>query len=360
MYTLSEGERSVMSEPDTTIRCSRCILPENFPQLELDDTRLCKKCREYDTKYARKDYSSLHAELERIVSWAKNQHKRFDCVIPFSGGKDSSYSLYYAKERLGLKVLAVNFNNGLRTTAALKNIEKIIHRLDVAYVCYGPNWSLMRRLYREFFLKTGQFCFPCDMGIWATVHRVAEQYDVPLIFSGYSAQIEGRHAHIYSYNNNLFKNIVGAIASKAELKDFLAENKMKKMGRRLKHMRLTRYRRQISLPDYVVWDDNDLKDVITNKLEWEKNSDGSSDHIDCLFAPIKNYLMVTKWGFGEKTTKYAAMVRSGELERNEALRKALADDNKDCSTVLKRFQDALNLTPQDLKAACGKSHLPYL
>lgn len=218
----------------------------------------------------------------------------------------------------------------------------------------------MKKLYKEFLLKTGQFCFPCDMGIWATIHRVAEQYDVPLIVSGFSAQIESRGPKIYSYNNKLFRDIAGKVVSAEEMKDFLAENKVQKVKRRLKHLRLSRFRRQISLPDYIIWDDKVIKDTIYNELGWQKRADGSSDHIDCLFAPMKNYLVVQKWGFGEKTTKYSAMTRAGQISREEAIKRAEIEDNGQESKIMEKFIELLQITKNDIDNAKKKSHLNYL
>lgn len=341
-------------------RCLKCILPGSFPNVDFDDNGVCRKCREADTKYLNKDYGKLGKELAGIFEWARSRGKRYDCIVPFSGGKDSSYAAYVCKKEFGLNVLAVNFNNGLRTLSAIRNIERITKKLELGYVCYGPDWGIMKRLYKEFILKTGQFCFPCDMGIWATVHRIAEQYDVPLIVSGFSAQIESRGAKIYSYNNNLFRNIAGELLSSKEMKDFLEETKIMRLYKRIKHKTLARYRRQISLPDYMVWDDKKIKDTIINELGWGKREDGSSDHIDCLFAPLKNYLVVQKWGFGEKTTKYSAMVRSGELSREEALRKAAEEEAKDSPPELQNFMEMLELDAADIEAAKNKSHLSYL
>lgn len=340
--------------------CSRCIMSEKYPGITFDESGVCSKCREQDRRYLNKDYAALGQDLQRIVEWAKSRKKRYDCVVPFSGGKDSSYTLYLCRRKFGMKVLAVNFNNGLRTVAALKNMEKIVQKTDSGYVCYGPGWETMKKLYRAFFLKTGQFCFPCDMGIWATVQRVAEQYDVPLIVSGFSAQIESRGAQIYSYNNTLFRRIAGGILSDQEMKDFLGQTSLDKVLRRLKHFTLTRYRRQISLPEYMAWDDKEIKDTISRELEWEKREDGSSDHIDCLFAPMKNYLVVQKWGFGEKTTKYSAMVRAGQMARDEAVSRAREEESKDVSSDIRRFMSTLGITEEDVVAAKRKDHLVFL
>lgn len=344
----------------TAQRCTKCILPGNFPDITFDSKGVCRRCHQSETIYAQRDYTKLDKELLRIVHWAKAQKKRYDCIVPFSGGKDSSYTMYYCKEKLGLKVLAVNFNNGLRTLAALKNIEKITKKLGVGYVCYGPNWDIMKGLYRAFVLKTGKFCFACDMGIWATVYRIAEQYDVPLIVSGFSAQIESLGPKIYSYNNNLFKAMAEDILTKGEMKDFLEITKWQKILRRLKHFRLTRYRKQISLPDYMAWDDKKIKSVISKELGWEKREDGSGDHIDCLFAPMKNYLIIQQWGFGEKTTKYAAMARSGELTRGEALSRALEEESRDITETYNTFKELLGITDDEIENSKNLTHLTYL
>lgn len=343
-----------------TKRCTRCILPEQYPDIKFDEKGVCHKCHEADAKYLKRDLVKKEKELQGIFNWAKAQNKRYDCIVPFSGGKDSSYTIYVCGKKYGLKVLAVNFINGLQTFEAVRNMKKISEKLDAAFASYGPSIETLRKLYRAFFLKTGQFCFPCDMGIWATVQRFAEQYDVPLIVSGFSAQIESRGPKIYSYNNRLFRTVAQGVISEREMKDFLEESTMEKILRRLKHFRLTRYRRQISLPEYMVWDDVEIKKTIVDEFGWEKRADGSSDHIDCLFAPMKNYLVVQKWGFGEKTTKYASMTRADQLDRNEALRKAKEDESVDPVETKKTFCSFLGITEHELKEAKEKTHLKFL
>lgn len=341
-------------------RCTKCILPETYPDIVYDGDGVCHKCREHERTYLRRNLPQLEKELQAIAGWAKAQKKKYDCIVPFSGGKDSAYTIYVCRKKLGLSVLAVNFNNGLRTPEALLNMENITQKTGAALASFGPSWDVMRTLYREFFLKTGQFCFPCDMGIWATVHLIAEKFDVPLIVSGFSAQIESRGPKIYSYNNHLFRTIAQSVAAPDTVKDFLADTTLQKVARRLKHFRLTRYRRQISLPDYMVWDDAVIKDTIFRELGWGKRSDGSSDHIDCLFAPMKNFLVTKKWGFGEKTTKACAMVRAGQISRDDALKIAAQEEQNTEPPVLGEFMDKLGLTRADIENAKTKSHLDYL
>jgi len=340
--------------------CSRCILTDQYPEIQYDEKGVCHKCHEYDVKYAGRDFDKLRRELEATVEWARRQNKRYDCIVPFSGGKDSSYTLYVCREEFGLKALAVNFDNGLRTMEALENLDHIAHKLGAAFACYGPPWETMRKLYRAFFLATGQFCVPCDMGIWATVHRMAEQYDVPLIVSGFSAQIESRGAKIYSYNNTMFRRIASGILSEEEMRDFLGYSKADAIKMRLKHGSVRRRRRQISLPDYIPWEDAEIKRVIGDVLQWKPRADGSTDHIDCHFAPIKGFLNRQKWGFGEKTTKFAAMVRAGQMTRDQALARAAEEESKPVDQAVAKFREWLDLSEQDILDAPTKTHLDYL
>ncbi|MFH0925718.1 MAG: N-acetyl sugar amidotransferase [bacterium] len=341
-------------------RCTRCILPETYPDIIFNEEGVCNKCLEYEKKWANRDFEELRERLKNIFSWAKKQGKRYDCLVPFSGGKDSTYTLYICRKVYGLKALAVNFNNGLRTIESVMNIENSVKKLDVASMCLGLNWGLMRRLYKEFFMKTGQFCFPCDMGIWATTQRIAEQMDIPLIVSGFSIQIESRGGKIYSYNQNLFRNIVKNNITTAEQKSFLPIEKSQRIICRLKKLKLTRYRRQISLPDYMEWNDNNIKDTIKREVQWDQGKK-TGDHVDCLFAPMKNYLVIQKWGFGEKTTKYSAMVRAGQIKREEALERVLLEeDTKEKPEVIHSFMETLKVSMKDIETAKMKSHLQFL
>ena len=163
----------------------------------------------------------------------------------------------------------------------------------------------------------------------------------------------------YSYDNGLFLNVSCDTVTRREANDFLGETNTQKLKRRLKHGRFSRYRRQISLPDYMEWDDKELKRVIHDELGWSGRKDGSTDHVDCRFAAMKNYLVVQKWGFGEKTTKYASMVRAGQLKREEAIERATREESGTPTETLEEFKSLFGITDAEIAAAKTKSHLDY-
>lgn len=342
------------------IRCSKCIMPDSYPDIKFDDKGICSKCYEYDKDYGHRDLTGLKKQMEEMLDWAVSQKKNYDCLVPFSGGKDSSYVLYLCRKVYNMKVLAINFINGLQTNEAIENINRIVKKLDVSLLTFGPNWEMMRALYATFLRKTGQFCFPCDMGIWASVHAFAEKEDIPLIISGFSQQIEARGGAIYSYSNRLFRRVTRGQFTERDISYFLEEELQQKVKRRLKRLRLTRYRKQFSMPDYMKWDDKVIKDTISNELGWRAHEDKRTDHIDCIFAPMKNYLMINKWGFGEKTTKYCAMIRDGQMNREEALEKIKKEESLEPPPVYNTFKEMLNITDEDIDNAKYKSHMDYL
>jgi 3'-phosphoadenosine 5'-phosphosulfate sulfotransferase (PAPS reductase)/FAD synthetase len=116
--------------------CTLCVLSTSFPRLTFDNQGGCSICREYD-RWTREWKSKLPEQkkiLDKICARAKNRHKEFDALIPFSGGKDSSYVLYVAKKELGLNCLAYTADNGYLSEYAKKNIDKACKNLGVEHV----------------------------------------------------------------------------------------------------------------------------------------------------------------------------------------------------------------------------------
>jgi hypothetical protein len=110
----------------------------------------------------------------------------------------------------------------------------------------------------------------------------------------------------------------------------------------------------------MVWDDKEIKDTIDRELGWQKAEDGSTDHVDCLFAPVKNYLVVQKWGLGEKTTKYSAMVRAGQISREEAQEKARGEESGTQPEVVEAFVDLSEMSKDDVEAGRQRDFRKYL
>ena len=163
-----------------------------FLRVTFDHEGVCSVCRDYD-HWVSKWEATLPEKrkiLDKICAKVKSQHKEFDALIPFSGGKDSSFVLYTAQKELGLSCLAYTFDNGYLSDHAKSNIDKTCRKLGVEHLYYRLNPDLMNRLFALFIRKTGYFCSVCMRAIGMSTSIVADTFNVPLVINGSSMRTE--------------------------------------------------------------------------------------------------------------------------------------------------------------------------
>jgi len=123
--------------------CARCILDSSIPGIRFDDEGICNYCKihdEMEKKYplnemGQQKFNQLLAKIK-----AEGKGKRYDCIVGVSGGTDSTYCLYMAK-KLGLRPLAVHFDNGWDTDIAVDNIKNAVTKLGVDLRTITCDWE---------------------------------------------------------------------------------------------------------------------------------------------------------------------------------------------------------------------------
>jgi glutamine---fructose-6-phosphate transaminase (isomerizing) len=108
-------------------RCTRCLLPETFPFIEFDASGICNFCHHYKPK----NKSGLLEQLKVIVEPFRDPYGMPDCIVPFSGGRDSTYTLHVVKKVLGLHPIAFTYDWGMVTDLARRNIARVCGKLGV-------------------------------------------------------------------------------------------------------------------------------------------------------------------------------------------------------------------------------------
>jgi N-acetyl sugar amidotransferase len=359
---------------ENVIRCSRCILPENYPNIEFEKDGVCNICRTYDAnwspwKKAGKEASQL--ELERIFKQAKKAKRRYDCLVPISGGKDSLYVLYLCKKKWNLNPLAVNFNNGFQTDDAVRNISNALRVLNVDYVSYEPNWNLMKSLYKCFLTKAGEFCTPCNIGIQATINFIARKEHIPLFIRGDSPRTDERSDQkIYVCSSEYFYRVLAQNQMTDIIKRSIFEkmrnvNSMQskiatRLGNKLYDYGLARYvgwPRRISLPQYIEWNEKEIFEILTKELHWSVSSE-NKEHTDCTMNTVKSYLRQLRWGFGSKTQKASSLIRDGQISRDTALSLIKGEDTEPSEFNL--LLEKLDLNRKDIDEIRASYHMKYL
>ena len=327
-------------------RCTKCILPECFPGIVFDGNGVCNFCHSFDKRWKKFDWDRKRYELENIVKKVKAKNRRYDCLVPVSGGKDSAYALYIVTKKYKMKALAVNFNNGFASPVASQNLAHMARKFDADFISWAPKWSTLKLAYRTFFLKTGDFCPPCSRAITAYTYQLAQHERIPLIVLGFNPKTDENPGEVEVIDQKLFKDVMGKDMSKREQKDFTMFE-----GRRF----LTK---RIDLPAYIPF----IEKKISAELEAVFNSEGNFSHdmhFDCTVSSVANWLRRRKWGFGKKTQKYSALICDGQMTREEALEKAEGPDADKEPEVLDEFIEMLDLNRDDIERAKELSPLNF-
>ena len=139
------------------VRCTRCLTPETHETIVFDEEGVCNICRQQESKQAI-DWATKKKDLDELVESYRGKYD-YDCIVPFSGGKDSVWTLYYLVKEYGLKPLVVRFDHGFLRPNLEENTKRIQRELGVDIHHFTPNWKVVQLLMLQSFLEKGDF-FP--------------------------------------------------------------------------------------------------------------------------------------------------------------------------------------------------------
>ncbi|MDO8435682.1 MAG: hypothetical protein Q7S89_03330, partial [bacterium] len=145
--THAKGGRSV-------IYCTRCLTSNTRPRIVFDDQGVCNACRTAEKKWEHIDWDARRQEFLDLLDRYRSKHGEWDCVVPWSGGKDSSAVAHKLKYEFGMNPLLVTFSPQLPTDVGNHNREALI-QLGFDHLFLRPNQKVHRRLARRFFIERG-------------------------------------------------------------------------------------------------------------------------------------------------------------------------------------------------------------
>lgn len=330
-------------------RCVKCILPANLPSVHLDKTGKCNYCSSFEEKFLNTPGESAkfpESKFEKILDKYRGKNQ-YDCLVPVSGGKDSMYVLYILSAKYKLNILAYNFDNGFQSPQAVENINRAIKELGVDLVIYKPKEKIMLDLYRIFLIRAGEFCGPCNTLITSMAKIFAKQNNIHLIMSGnsdkYSSAISGVSASQYC-DRKYFFNVLEGYKTNQDFMRYIFHHPI-----RHAIWKLTGTGPEtVNVMNYLHPGITKLQKTLETELNWESPSK-EYEHGDCLLNPIKDYLMCRKWGHSELTQAYSNLIRTGEMSRKEALKKAEHQEVRDTPAILELFLNKLNMSYDDFE-----------
>lgn len=309
--------------------CSSCVMPHTKPDLILDDEGVCNACRSYERR-KEVDWVVRNKQLVEVV--ARYRHldgSNWDCIVPVSGGKDSTYQVVRMLQ-LGLNPLCVTSTTCDESALGRRNIENL-QALGVDHVQFSPNPLVRAKLNRIGLTQVGDISWPEHVGIFTIPVRAAVQYNVPLIVWGENSQNEYGGPASASENNVLNRRWLEEFGG---LLGMRVSDLIGMEGIEAKHLIAYTYPTDeelarvgvtgLFLGHYLPWDglSNTLIAQANGFISYDKVVEGSMvnyENLDNHQTGIHDYFKFLKFGFGRTTDLACLHIRRGRLSRQDGL-----------------------------------------
>jgi len=312
-------------------RCVKCTLPITWETIYFDEDGLCNICKNWNEKQNRIDWSKREKLLLKIFEDAKNRHDAYDCIVPFSGGKDSAFTLWAVVKKYGLKPLVVSFDHGFYRPRTLENRTRIFRKLGVDVITFTPDWHIVKKLMLEALIRRGDFCWHCHAGVFVYPMKIAIKFEIPLViwgegggeYEGYFKFEDLEETDEWKFNRRIVlgmraEDMAGFIG--AELKDlepfmYPSHEELKRVGVK-----------SIPLGKYIQWDVQKHVEIIKQELGWQEDEIESGfpgltyEKIECMFTGIRDYIKYIKRGFSRITHLTTLDIKHGRITREKAMR----------------------------------------
>jgi len=349
----------------TMRRCNTCLLPETHETISFDHAGKCTICQNRDYRDSKIDWVLRRQELDGVCQDIQSDQD-YDCIVPFSGGKDSTFTLLFIVRELNLKPLVVSFDHGFYRPNMLTNRNRVVENLGVDLLTFKPNWLLVRKLMLQSLLEKGDFCWHCHTGIFSYPMWVAIEKKVPLILWG---ETSSEYTSYYSYEGdekvdedrfNQIANLgitaddmrirMGEAFSQRDFKPYTYPPR--KLLRELKLQSL-------ALGSFIPWNPKEQAKLISKELGWTGDEvegvppEFNYEKIECYMQGVRDYIKYRKRGYSRVSHLMALELRKGAINKKSA-EKLISEFEGKRPASLDLFLNMLGLSEEDFEEIIQK------
>lgn len=310
--------------------CSKCLLPETHETIKFDKKGTCNICSNHSFKQKNINWVKKKKELNSLISKYKGKYD-YDCIVPFSGGKDSTWTLYYLVKEFGLKPLVVRFDHGFYRPNLEENVKKVSRNLGVDILTFTPNWKVVQKLMLQSLLEKGDFCWHCHTGIFSYPMWIAIEKKIPLIFWG---EPSAEYTAYYGYDEkenvdetrfNRYINLgINADDMFLKLRGNVDIRDLKPYSYPpIKLLKELKYN-SVCLGSFIKWDVKKQSKIISDELGW-KGDDVENvpekynyEKIECYMQGVRDYLKFIKRGYSRPSHLVSLDLRNKRISKKEA------------------------------------------
>ncbi len=346
--------------------CTNCVMDTTDALITFDEQGVCDHCRNFragiqpvwDTG------EKGRAELQRTVEAIRRdgRGKDFDCILGISGGIDSSYLTYLAKEELGLRPLVFHVDGGWNSELAVHNIERLVKGLNLDLYTVVIDWEEMRDLQLAFF-KAGvpHIDTPQDHAFFATMYNFAEKHRIKHILTGANYSTECiRNPLEWTYHATDLVQIrdIHSKFGTRPLKTFPKSNI-------LRHKAYLRYVKGIKVVaplNFMPYVKEDAVRLLTEKFGWKEYP---QKHFESVFTRFfEGYWLPKKFGYDTRKVQFSSLILTGQMTRDEALEKLKTPpcDEKNIAADFAYIAKKLRISVEELEGylnAPNRTHRDY-
>lgn len=348
-------------------RCSKCLLPETFPNIIYDLNQVCNYCN----NHVAKQLKTKDELIDLLSNYKLATNDKPDCVIPFSGGRDSSYVMHYVKKELGMNPIAFSYDWGMLTDLSRRNQSRMCSKLGIEHILVSADIRKKRnniKLNVEAWLHkphlgTIPLFMAGDKHYFYYNHLIMKQNDLKVsvmgenhlektgfktAFSGAKQDFNGAMAYnVSGFNKFKMMSFYG--------KQFITNPKYINASLLDTATAFLSYYGQkhdyLNLFDYIEWDEKTVEDTILGEYNWELDPYTKSTwRIGDGTAAFYNYIYYMVAGFTENDTFRSNQIREGKISREEALQKVREENYPRwesiqwyCNTIRLDWKDAIKI-----------------
>lgn len=333
--------------------CKKCLMPSTRPRVIFDEDGVCNACHNTESKKSI-DWDARRREFMELVEPHRSKHGEWDCVVPWSGGKDSSAIAYRLKYEFGLNPLLVTFSPIVPNEIGNHNREALV-QAGFDHIFFRPNQKVHRRLARRFFLERGNLKVAWDAGINVIPVMAAVRYNIPLVFYAEHGESEygGKVLREESKKIRDFtefiehqvgddpRNWVDDEITERELNPYIYPDvkDVQRVGVKALYFAY-----------FFKWDMFENYHFIKEKIDFHTHPLGRTvgtltdfDSLDDKTDNLYYYMQYVKFGFGRAVRDASRLIQNGHLTREEGLALARKYDGEFPEEHLDEVLDYLGL-----------------
>jgi N-acetyl sugar amidotransferase len=307
--------------------CTRCCLPETMEGITFDDLGVCSPCRSSEEKMYI-NWKDKESELVEILNKFKNKNY-YDCLLPISGGKDSTFQAYVLDKVYKINSLAVTHGTNWMSLTGRYNLENCINKFNLDHLFFLPNRNTINKVAKRSPELIGDACWHCHIGSQTFPMQTAVKWQIPLMIYGESiAERDGRGSYKkiskpeekYYYGLNVSAKVepikyVDSEIKYSEVQIWNYPSKQEMTESQIIYLHLG---------DYIFWDEQKQTEFIINQFAWKINNRVENTYKgyksnECIMAGVHDYLNFIKRGIGRATLHASDDVRRGLIKKDEAI-----------------------------------------